>query len=138
MKLSQITKTATAAILLCLAGCASPQTPVTHLWKEIKGVGVPYQGVGEGQAILLSDLTSRGCVWLPAGTTVYGDKPWPRSPYSPIFSYRLPKTTTRWPCTAEAVNGDRIYFSQAVIPTRRIVCGGGDKINSDGKGVIGK
>lgn len=126
-------------LLLTLgAGCASSNTPVTHVWKEIRGIGVPYEGRGVGEAVLVGDLYSKGCTWLPKGTVVFGDKPWPRSAYSPIYAYRLPGTTSIWPCTAEAVDHDKIYFSHAVIPTKRIRCNlvnvGG--VSGDGKAVI--
>lgn len=121
-------------IIAFSGGCASTPTPVTHVWKEIRGLGVPYEGIGDGAAVLLSDLSSNGCVWLPAGTVVFGDKPWPRSPYSPIFSYRLPKTSTVWPCTAEAVDRGLIYFSHVVVPTQRINCAGASARIAEGDG----
>jgi hypothetical protein len=140
MKSSHFSLICGAVLILTLAGCSTTNTPLTHVWKEIKGIGVPYQGTRSGEAVLLADLKSNGCVWLPAGTTVFGDRPWPRSPYAPIFAYRLPQTSTKWPCTAEAVDGGLIYFSHAVIPSKRILCLGGvsESPQGSGKSVVKK
>jgi hypothetical protein len=111
-------------LVFLLTGCAGAgdRGQVVHLWREIKGIGVPYEQKRAGEARLLGDLRSGGCRWLPAGTTIYLDKPWFQSPYSPVYSYRLPGHNRRWPCTAEMVDGGLVYFSHAVVPSRQVEC----------------
>ncbi len=130
-----------AAVTLS-AGCTTsqPSGKYVHLWKEIKGMGVPYSQKVPNVAVLDGELSSNNCRWLPAGTKLYPAKPWHKSPYTAVYAYKLPWHRTRLPCTAEIVDGGLVYFSYAVVPMKSIKCSQsmarGSLVVSDHKQII--
>jgi hypothetical protein len=105
-------------------GCAATQHDgkYVHLWKEIRGLGVPYKQNTSGEAVIVGDLASQGCRWLPKGTKIYLEKPWYQSPYTAVYAYKLPLHLAKLPCTAEIVDGGLVYFSYAVVPAKSVRC----------------
>lgn len=101
--------------LLCVSGCQTRPDRLKHIWLEIKGESVPYKNIGKGRGLLLEPLSTNGKVWMKTGTTFYYSKPWHFSPHSPVYQYKNPGETTKWPCTAVAEANGRIYFSFAVV-----------------------